>query len=137
MSLTAPFAFRIFSIGPVLLFIFTTLAYSQIDSNNLLQQVEVSAQRINLTDIGKHTETLDSASISLKHYESLAGLLRINTPLYVRSYGAGTLSTLGIRGGGAAHTQILWNGIPLRNPMVGLVDLALIPSVLMKWLIGN
>ncbi|HUR31422.1 MAG TPA: TonB-dependent receptor, partial [Saprospiraceae bacterium] len=29
----------------------------------------------------------------------------------------------------AAHTQILWNGIPLRNPMVGLVDLALIPSV--------
>ncbi|HUR30820.1 MAG TPA: TonB-dependent receptor, partial [Saprospiraceae bacterium] len=129
MSMTAQFALRAFSLELVLIFLWTTGSNAQIDSINQLQQVEVTAQRINLTDIGKHTETIDSNTLSIKHHESLAGLLRIYTPLYVRSYGAGTLATLGIRGGGAAHTQILWNGIPLRNPMLGLVDLALIPSV--------
>lgn len=129
MSVTARFALRAFSLELVLIFLFTTLSNAQLDSINVLQQVEVTAQRITLTDVGKHTETIDSASLSIKHHESLASLLRIYTPLYVRSYGAGTLATLGIRGGGAAHTQILWNGIPIRNPMVGLVDLSLIPSV--------
>src|SRR5687768_7498864 len=129
MSVTARFALRAFSLELVSILLVTTVSYGQLDSNNLLRQVEVTAQRITLTSVGKHTETIDSATLSLKHHESLAGLLRLYTPLYVRSYGAGTLATLGIRGGGAAHTQILWNGIPLRNPMVGLVDLALIPSV--------
>lgn len=128
MSGKARFAHRAFYIELIFLLMFSTRANAQLDSIQHLQPVEVSAQRISLTDIGKHTESIDSATMSLRHHESLASLLSTHTPLYVRSYGAGTLATLGIRGGGAAHTQILWNGIPLRNPMLGLVDLALIPS---------
>ncbi len=100
----------------------------QQDSAKWLEPVEVTARRISLTDIGKHAEKLDSQGLSMRQSNSLSSALALLTPLYVRSYGSGTLATLGIRGGSAAHTQLLWNGIPLRNPMIGLVDLALVPS---------
>ncbi len=102
--------------------------HSQIDSTISLPSIEVTAERIDLTNIGKHTDHIDSQFIASRHYDNLANLLSLNTALYIRSYGAGTLSTLGIRGGSSSHTQILWNGIPLRNPMIGLVDLALLPT---------
>ncbi len=101
---------------------------AQTDSTVLLQQIEVTAERIELTDIGKHTDQIDTTYISHRHASNLASLLTMNTPLFVRSYGAGTLATVGIRGGNASHTQIIWNGIPIRNPMIGLIDLALLPS---------
>jgi vitamin B12 transporter len=101
---------------------------AQGDSILWLDEVEVTARRINLTDIGKHTDNLDSQALSMGQFSAISSVLAMHTPLYVRSYGSGTLATLGIRGGSAAHTQLLWNGIPLRNPMLGLVDLALIPS---------
>ncbi|MEO5906174.1 MAG: TonB-dependent receptor plug domain-containing protein, partial [Saprospiraceae bacterium] len=105
-----------------------SMLLAQTDSSILLTQIEVTAERFNLTDIGKHTDKIDSNYISHRHATNLASLLSMNTPLFIRSYGAGTLATVGIRGGNASHTQILWNGIPIRNPMLGLIDLALLPS---------
>ena len=109
---------------------FHNVLNAQLDTIQWLKEVEVTAERIDLTDIGKHTDQIDSSILSVKHYQNLASILAMETPLYIRSYGAGTLATLGIRGGSASHTQILWNGIPLRNPMVGLQDLSLIPTPL-------
>src|SRR5688572_21200441 len=104
------------------------LLNAQADTLYDLREIAVTAQRIELTDIGKHSDKLDSQILSIRHHDNLAAILSSHTPLFARSYGLGTLATLGIRGGSAAHTQILWNGIPLRNPMLGLVDLALIPG---------
>lgn len=101
---------------------------AQQDSINILEEVQVTAQRINLTGIGKHTDVIDSQAMAMRQYNTLSSVLAIQTPLYIRNYGSGTLATLGIRGGSASHTQLLWNGIPLRNPMLGSVDLALIPA---------
>src|SRR5688572_8658927 len=81
------------------------MLYAQLDTMQLLKEVEVTAQRIDLTDIGKHSDHLDSMAIEIHQHHDLASLLSSQTPLFVRSYGAGTLATLGIRGGGAAHTQ--------------------------------
>lgn len=103
--------------------------HAQIDSIHVLKQVEVTAERIDLTDIGKHTDQMGKSMLSFNDHDDLASVLAKQTPLFVRSYGSGTLATLGIRGGSASHTQILWNGIPLRNPMLGMQDLALIPGV--------
>lgn len=120
-----------------LTFLFVTLVFTsginllsaQTDSVHVLKQIEVTAERIDLADIGKHTDQINKSTLSLNRHDDLASALSMQTPLFVRSYGAGTLATLGIRGGGAAHTQIVWNGIPLRNPMLGLQDLSLIPGV--------
>lgn len=100
----------------------------QSDTTIQLNEIEVTAQRLDLTDIGKHTDHIDSQDMAVQHDDHLAAMLTSHTSLYVRSYGNGTLATLGIRGGNATHTQLIWNGIPLRNPMIGLVDLALIPA---------
>lgn len=106
----------------------TFLLNAQHDSITVLDEIEVTARRINLTDIGKHSDKIDSQALKTGQYNTLSSVLAMQTPLYVRSYGTGTLATLGIRGGSASHTQLIWNGIPIRNPMLGLVDLALIPS---------
>lgn len=110
------------------LWLCAAVSTAQLDSMRTLQEVEVKATRIDLTDIGKHSEQLDSQMLAMRHYNNLSEVLAFQTPLYVRSYGVGTLATLGIRGGSAVHTQFLWNGIPLRNPMLGQLDIALIPS---------
>ncbi len=115
-------------IGTIHLFIGGEQLIGQKDTILYLREIEVTAERIDLTDIGKHTDRIDSHILSLRHHDNLASMLSMHTPLFVRSYGAGTLATLGIRGGSASHTQVLWNGIPLRNPMLGLQDLALIPT---------
>ena len=103
-------------------------AVAQVDTVRMLREVEVTATRIDFTDIGKHSDDFDTAGIARLPHAHLASLLQGQTPLYIRSYGNGTLSTIGIRGGSASHTQLMWNGIPIRNPMVGLVDVALIPT---------
>jgi iron complex outermembrane receptor protein len=103
---------------------------AQVDTTLMLKEVEVTATRIEFTGAGKHTDSISSGRIHQLPFSTLSTLLAHQTPLYVRSYGLGTLATLGIRGGSASHTQLMWNGIPIRNPMIGLVDLALIPTPL-------
>ena len=83
------------------------IGIAQVDSTLQLQEIEVTAQRIILTDIGKHTEVLDSQALAIGQYSNLSSQLAMKTPLFVRSYGSGTLATLGIRGGSASHTQLL------------------------------
>ena len=120
---------RLVQLACVIVSLSYTLRLSgQADSVITLNTIEVTAQRIDFTDIGKHSEHLDTSRIGSLRSSTLAGMLADQTPLYVRSYGNGTLATLGIRGGNASHTQIIWNGVPIRNPMIGLVDLALLPS---------
>ncbi len=103
-------------------------AHAQDTTTYAFDGIEVIATRIDMTSVGKHTDRLDSSVWKSMFLPSLANVLSLQTPLYVRAYGNGTLATLGMRGGSAAQTQVMWNGVPLRNPMIGLTDLALIPS---------
>ena len=60
---------------------------------------------------------------------SLSDILRSGSSLFVKSYGPGGIATLSLRGAGASHTVVTWNGISLNSPMLGQSDLLLIPSV--------
>ena len=61
----------------------------------------------------------DSVSNTL----SLPELLAQNTAIFVREYGKGMLAGISLRGTGAAHTQIVWNGIPVNSILNGQTDL--------------
>src|SRR5690349_9169317 len=74
------------------------MSIAQVDSTLQLKEIEVTAQRIILSDIGKHTDVLDSQALAIGQYNNLSSQLAMKTPLFVRSYGSGTLATLGIRG---------------------------------------
>ena len=41
---------------------------------------------------------------------------------HVREYGPGTLASVSVRGGSSAQTLALWNGLPVTNPSLGLID---------------
>jgi len=59
---------------------------------------------------------------------SIVDVLEDNSNVYIKNYGAGSLSTLSMRGGSAGQSLVLWNGLPLQSPMLGLLDLSLIPA---------
>jgi vitamin B12 transporter len=46
---------------------------------------------------------------------------------YAKQYGPGNIATLSLRGMGAAQTAVTWHGVPINSPMLGLVDLSLLP----------
>ncbi len=66
--------------------------------------------------------------IQSNSYKNAGELLQRHSPVFIKSYGIGSLSTASFRGTGAAHTQVLWNNLSVNSSMNGVVDLALIPS---------
>lgn len=58
----------------------------------------------------------------------LTNQLQSQSNTYLRQYGPGSLATPSVRGGNAAHTLVLWNGLPLQSPMLGLLDLSLVAA---------
>ncbi len=60
---------------------------------------------------------------------SLVDVLEGSGMLFIKTYGLGSLATASLRGGAAGQTAISWNGIALQSPMLGLVDLSLIPTI--------
>lgn len=81
-----------------------------------------------LKDIGVQKIELDSVSLTENIALSMADVLTFNTPIFVKSYGRATLSTVSFRGTSASHTQVTWNGMRINNPMLGMTDFSMIPS---------
>ena len=76
---------------------------------------------------------LDSSVIIRNTETDLSELLLLHSHIFIKSYGQGSVATASIRGAGASHTKILWNGIVLNNPMTGQTDLSLIPVFFIDW----
>ena len=79
-------------------------------------------------DIGVQQTKLDSLVLKETISLSMADVLAFNTPIFVKSYGRATLSTVSFRGTSPSHTQVTWNGMKLNNPMLGMTDFSTIPS---------
>ncbi|MDD3108750.1 MAG: TonB-dependent receptor plug domain-containing protein [Alistipes sp.] len=91
-----------------------------------LEEVSVTARR--LTETGITRTVIDSATLRTNVAHSLADVLTQNTPLFIKSYGRGSMATASFRGTAPSHTQVDWNGLRLNSPMLGMVDFSLIPS---------
>ncbi len=107
----------------------TTVLAQKIDSLNripipMLQEILLSDDKLIDWSMGASVLSLDSSLKQNNSYD-LAQLLSSSSHIRIRTYGA--LATSSIRGAGAAHTQIVWNGLVLNSPMTGQYDLSLIP----------
>lgn len=67
-------------------------------------------------------------SVATKQATNLSELLNNNSPVFVKTYGSGSLASVSFRGTGASHTSVLWNGVALNSPMNGQVDFSLFPT---------
>lgn len=78
---------------------------------------------------GEQKDLIDSSGIDLQLHQHLGQLLGNQSGVYIKNYGAGSSATTSIRGGSAEHTRVLWNGLPIENPMLGQFDFSLVPNI--------
>ncbi len=100
----------------------------QIDTMIQIQEIVFSAGVQRLQNWGSKSEVISNNSSIEYSGKDLGQLLTEATGIHSKSYGSNSLTTSSIRGGSAGHTLVLWNGIPLLSPTLGLLDLALIPN---------
>ncbi|MCB0656150.1 MAG: TonB-dependent receptor [Saprospiraceae bacterium] len=98
-----------------------------VDSALVLPEAIVTATSIRDPLQGSHQEDLPTGRGFGSAWYSLADLLTRHSNIYIKSYGGGGVATTSIRGGSASQTRVLWNGLPLENPMLGQMDFSLLP----------
>lgn len=74
------------------------------------------------------TSVLDEAALQAYRSQAVADVLNNEGLAFIKSYGVGSLATPSVRGGAAGQTAIFWNDLPIQSPMLGLLDLALLPA---------
>jgi vitamin B12 transporter len=123
---------RVFAFnGILLLSLFFSVEYKAQDTLHL-KSIEVVAPKKQLSETGKKVEKIDSLYLEQFRYSQVADLISLNSPVFVKSYGPGAVSTTAFRGGNAGQTAVLWNNFNLQNTMLGQSDLALLPSILFE-----
>lgn len=101
----------------------------QQDSVTHLGEVVIEGRRIDDFNIGHYTWRPDSSVNQLAAFGSLADLTRKFGFGHLRAYGPSGLATPSLRGTGASHTNVLWNGISLQSSLNGNVDMSLLPAM--------
>lgn len=96
-----------------------------------LAGVVVQANRLTYFNSGNKIQKVDSVVLQNFRATHLADLLAMQSQVFIKSYGAGSLATPSFRGTGASHTAVLWNGFNLQSSMNGNVDFALLPVFLL------
>ena len=81
-----------------------------------------------MKEIGLQKTNFDSLELKESISLSMADVLTYNAPVFVKSYGRATLSTIAFRGTSASHTQVTWNDMKINSPMLGMTDFSTIPS---------
>jgi iron complex outermembrane receptor protein len=89
-----------------------------------LKPVLVTDNRLSRYAGGQFQQDLDSAT--LQSGKTLAEVLPALTAATLKSYGTG-LSSIALRGTGANHTALVWNGLNIQTSTHGIADLSLLP----------
>jgi vitamin B12 transporter len=92
-----------------------------------LKALDITTFRINKESLFDNTFRYDSIKLANLPTLSINQLLSQQSPVFIKQYGAGGLSTPALRGASAAQTAILWNGFNLQSSMNGVFDLSLLP----------
>lgn len=92
-----------------------------------LRTVEIFGKSAEVFASGSRVSTLDSLFVRTYTSGSLAEVLQARTPLFLKSNGPSGISTPSFRGTGTTHTAVLWNGLNISQPALGLSDMSLLP----------
>jgi len=92
-----------------------------------IKTIEVYTKTIVKEEPGKTITKIDSLSMVKALTSSLSELIAQNTTIFIKEYGRGAMATASFRGTAPSHTQVIWNGINLNSPMLGMVDFSTIP----------
>ncbi|HCS21441.1 MAG TPA: hypothetical protein DIW47_12920 [Bacteroidetes bacterium] len=96
------------------------------DSLQVLPEVKVRDMRKAPMDNGKTLQKIPTQILQ----PDIGSLLQAASPVVIKSYGPGMLASLSIRGTGAAHSPVLWNGLSIQSSMSGQQDMSLLQGFL-------
>jgi len=109
--------------------------------NDTLNAVQINAARkehksndarVSVFSPGQKVSSIDSVTLQQYQNQSLANLLSQQAPVFIKSYGFNSLSTLNFRGSSAAQSIVLWNGVPIQDASLGIADVSQLPVLLMN-----
>lgn len=115
---------RLLAVVPLL---FLSWAVAQNTEPIQLREVTVRSARVEEFAVGAFVDKPDTLLIETFKTASISDLLTATSGASIKSYGAGGLSSVSMRGGGTAHTAVLWNGINIQSPMNGGVNFSGMP----------
>ncbi|MBI1227337.1 MAG: TonB-dependent receptor [Bacteroidetes bacterium] len=104
-----------------------SLVFAQNDSLVLLPAVEITAASLRNGQPGSFVEHWSGVDLAENSTQNIAAFLQNETGIYLKNYGAGSLSTVTIRGASASQTAVLWNGLQIQSPMLGQLDWSMLP----------
>lgn len=110
-------------------------AFAQIKDTLQLNEINISVVKLNTEATGKKVQTIDSLTRALFSNQTLADLIGLNSPVFIKNYGPGAISTTSFRGGNAQQTAVLWNGLNIQNSMLGQFDLSSVTNNLFNDLV--
>lgn len=96
-------------------------------STHQLNEVVIFENKQQTFQSSKKTTSIDSTTLSRYQTSSLTDLLSNQSTIHIKSYGNGNVASTSMRGGNSNQTAILWNGLNINNPGLGMYDLSLIP----------
>ena len=117
----------LFAFCGLLVAVTATAQQHAVDREIDVERVEVVGQRP-MKAIGVQQTLFDSVVLKEHIALSMADVLTYNSSIFVKNYGRATLSTVAFRGTSPSHTQVLWNGMRINSPMLGMTDFSMIPS---------
>ena len=105
-----------------------TIAFAQTLADTVnIEEIVVKGRAVSGAS-GFKISVLDSSVLNGYGQSNLSDVLMDNSPVFIKSYGLGSLATTSFRGTGAGQTQVLWNGTSINSPMLGQSDISLIPA---------
>lgn len=94
-----------------------------------IEEARVTAPH-NTRGIGSAVTVFATPALRENISVSLSDLLAYGSSVFVKQSGRASLSTVSFRGTSSYHTQVLWNGMKINSPMLGMADFSMIPSFL-------
>lgn len=98
---------------------------AQVSDSLVYPEVTVTEQRISEA-IGSSVSETDTLLYKLLRSKGLTQVLETESFISTRSYNPGGTAVFSVRGSGPQHTQVVWDGIPINDPMLGQTDLSTI-----------
>jgi iron complex outermembrane receptor protein len=92
-----------------------------------LHEFEIIAIKDTYQNSFKKTKIDTLIKRDFEHFD-LGQLLSAFSPVFIKSYGKGSISSASFRGTAASHTQVLWNDFAINSPMLGQVDFSYVPE---------
>ena len=100
---------------------FSCVLIAQNDSINLLDEVKLYGNFSPKLNAGFHIQIIKDSVIN-KRPQTLSNLLQNNANIYFKQSGNAMVSSVSLRGSGASHTGVYFNGIAINSSLNGQTD---------------